>query len=52
MSTEELEEILRMDSYGAADDKYDTDAILYIMEVVAQRKRTSEADQKLELSRP
>lgn len=46
MSTEELEEILRMDSYGAADDKYDTDAILYIMEVVAQRKRTSEADQK------
>ena len=46
MSTEELEEILRMDSYGAADDKYDTDAILYIMGMVAQRKRTSEAEQK------
>ena len=46
MSTEELEEILRMDSYGAADDKYDTDAILYIMEVVSKRKSTSVADQK------
>ena len=46
MSTEELEEILRMDSYGAADDKYDTDAILYIMEVVAQRKRASATYQK------
>ena len=41
MSTEELEEILRMDSYGAETDKYDTDAILYIMEVVANRQNSS-----------
>lgn len=41
MSTEDLEGILRMDSYGAENDKYDTDAILYIMEVVAKRKRQS-----------
>ena len=41
MRTEDLEEILRMDSYdayGAENDKYDTDTILYIMEVVAKRK--------------
>lgn len=41
MSTEELEEILRMDSYGAETDKYDTDAILYIMEVMANRQNSS-----------
>ena len=41
MSTEDLEGILRMDSYGAENDEYDTDAILYIMEVVAKRKRQS-----------
>lgn len=44
MRTEDLEEILRMDSYdayGAENDKYDTDTILYIMEVVAKRKRKS-----------
>lgn len=41
MSTEDLEGILRMDSYSAENDEYDTDAILYIMEVVAKRKRKS-----------
>lgn len=41
MSTEDLEGILRMDSYSAENDEYDTDAILYIMEVVAKRKRQS-----------
>lgn len=51
MSTEELEDILRMDSYGAADDKYHADTILSIMAMVARRKRTSAADQKTEATR-
>lgn len=51
MSTEKLEEILRMDSYSAADEKYDMDTILYIMEMVARRKRTSAADEKMEATR-
>lgn len=41
MCIEDLEEILRMDSYGAKDDPYNTDTILYIMEVVAKRRHQS-----------
>lgn len=35
MSTEDLEALLRLDSYTAEQDQQHTDAILYIMEVLA-----------------
>lgn len=38
MSTNDLEDLLRMDSYGAENDQNDTDAILYIMEVLSKRR--------------
>ena len=42
MTTEELEEILRLDAQTLEEQESDTDKILYIMEVLAQRKRNSE----------
>ena len=42
MTTEELEEILRLDAQTLEEQESDTDRILYIMEVLAQRKRNSE----------
>lgn len=42
MTTEELEEILRLDAQALEEQESDTDKILYIMEVLAQRKRNSE----------
>lgn len=41
MSTEDLEALLRLDSYTAEQDQQHTDAILYIMEVLAKRKQQS-----------
>lgn len=46
MSTEELEAILRMDSYGGENGKYDTDAILYILEVIDKRQNESAEEKK------
>lgn len=42
MTTEELEEILRLDAQALEEQESDTDKILYIMEVLTQRKRNSE----------
>ncbi len=42
MTTEELEEILRLDAQTLEEQESDTDKILCIMEVLAQRKRNSE----------
>lgn len=39
LSTEELREIIRQDSMLAEDEESDMDAILYIMEVLANRER-------------
>ena len=39
MTTEELESILRLDSVAPAGQESDTEKILYIMEVLAQRNR-------------
>ena len=39
MTTEELEEILRLDAQAPEEQESDTDKILYIMEVLAERKR-------------
>ena len=39
MSTEELEEILRLDSQLPDDEENDIDAILYILEVIEKRKK-------------
>lgn len=39
MSTEELENLLLMDSYSTEDSPNDMDVILYIMEVLAKRKQ-------------
>lgn len=41
MTTEELEEILRLDAEMPLEQESDTDAILYIMEVLTERKRNS-----------
>lgn len=41
MATEELEEILRLDAEMPQGQESDTDKILYIMEVLAERKRNS-----------
>lgn len=46
MSTEELEAILRMDSYGGENGKYDTDAILYILEVIDKRRNETAEEKK------
>lgn len=46
MSTEELEAILRMDSYGGENGKYDTDAILYILEVIDKRQNETAGEKK------
>lgn len=39
MTTEELEEILRLDAQAPEEQESDTDKILYIMEVLTERKR-------------
>ena len=41
MATEELEEILRLDAEMPEGQESDTDMILYIMEVLAERKRNN-----------
>ena len=41
MTTEELEEILRLDAQALEEQESDTDTILYIMEVLAARKRNN-----------
>ncbi len=41
MATEELEEILRLDAEMPEGQESDTDKILYIMEVLAERKRNT-----------
>ena len=41
MATEELEEILRLDAEKPEGQESDTDKILYIMEVLAERKRNN-----------
>ena len=41
MTTEELEEILRLDAEKPEGQESDTDKILYIMEVLAERKRNT-----------
>lgn len=51
MSTEALEEILRMDSYGAANETYRVDTMLYIMEVIARRKGGTEEERHARAAR-
>lgn len=51
MSTEQLEEILRLDSYGADHDTYDADAILYIMEMVTRRKQQASTEERQDAAR-
>ena len=41
MTTEELEEILRLDAEMPEGQESDTDKILYIMEVLTERKRNN-----------
>ena len=41
MTTEELEEILRLDAQAQEEQESDTETILYIMEVLAARKRNN-----------
>lgn len=41
METEELEEILRLDSEAPPEQESDTEAILYVMEVLANRRRNT-----------
>ena len=41
MTTEELEEILRLDAEMPEGQESDTEKILYIMEVLAERKRNT-----------
>ena len=45
MSTDTLEEILRLDAQLPEGETPDPDAILYIMEVLAQRERENESEQ-------
>ena len=40
MTTEELEEILRLDVDAPEGQETDTDILLYVMEVLVERKRT------------
>lgn len=42
MPTEQLEEILRLDAEAPADQALDGELVLYVMEVLAQRKQESE----------
>lgn len=48
MSTEALEEILRADGNSPETYKSDTETLLYIMELLAERKRTSNAEHKVQ----
>ena len=41
MTTEELEEILRLDAQAPEEQESDTETILYVMEVLAARKRNN-----------
>ena len=41
MTTEELEEILRLDAEAPQEQESDIEMILYIMEVLAKRKRNN-----------
>ena len=41
MTTEELEEILRLDAQALEEQESDTEMILYVMEVLAERKRNN-----------
>ena len=41
MTTEELEEILRLDAQAPEEQESDTEMILYVMEVLAERKRNN-----------
>ena len=41
MTTEELEEILRLDAQAPEEQESDTEMILYVMEVLAARKRNN-----------
>ena len=41
MTTEELEEILRLDAQAQEEQESDTEMILYVMEVLAARKRSN-----------
>ena len=41
MTTEELEEILRLDAQAPEEQESDTETILYIMEVLTERKRNN-----------
>ena len=41
MTTEELEEILRLDAEAPEEQESDIEKILYIMEVLAERKRNN-----------
>lgn len=41
MTTEQLEEILRLDAQAPEEQESDTEKILYIMEVLAERKRNN-----------
>lgn len=43
MSTEDLQQILRDDASKSAGEKSDTDALLYIMEVLAKRRKEQKA---------
>lgn len=44
MSTDKLEEILRLDAQLPEGETPDQDAILYIMEVLAQRERENKSE--------
>lgn len=49
MSTEELEEILRLDAQTPEEQESDTEMILYVMEVLAARKRNNGHTRKIAL---
>lgn len=49
MTTEELEEILRLDAQAPEEQESDTEMILYIMEVLAERKRNNSHTEKAAL---
>ena len=41
MTTEELEEVLRLDAQAPEEQESDTEKILYIMEMLTERKRNN-----------
>lgn len=49
MTTEELEEILRLDVQAPEEQESDTETILYIMEVLTERKRNNSHTEKTAL---